>query len=185
MDIVHSGHRNDTVNDDLVYTIAISCKHSLAIVPHLQCVTSLVQQWLSISVPLVVWRGNAKGSTAQSEFCTFLNPLWFRVDSNVWLTLPVYRQAWSRRRQIKTHIGKLSIALNSFEAMLQICNHNKRSRTWFIYVQHLHFHPFTEHAVKKLVIHAAHIELGFLRSDCQVCLSSTRHLEIGKGWMII
>lgn len=40
------------------------------ILPYLECVTSFIQQWLSISVPLIEWCGDAKGGAAESEFCT-------------------------------------------------------------------------------------------------------------------
>ncbi|TNN57016.1 Alpha-protein kinase 3 [Liparis tanakae] len=48
--------------------------------------TILVQQRLSVSVPLIMWRGDAKGSAAESEFCTLLDCLGFRVDSNWTMT---------------------------------------------------------------------------------------------------
>lgn len=60
---------------------------------YLQHVTHLVQQWLSISVPLVAWSWDAKGSTAESKFPTWLKCLRFGVDGDVRLALPVARQA--------------------------------------------------------------------------------------------
>lgn len=64
-------------------------KHSFAISVYLQCVNRTCRQLLSISVPLIVWSRDTKGSTAQSEFGTFSDRLRFRVDGNVRLTLPV------------------------------------------------------------------------------------------------
>lgn len=56
---------------------------------YLQCVNRTCEQLLTISVPLIVWSGDTEGSTAQSEFATFSDRLWFRVDGDVRLTLPV------------------------------------------------------------------------------------------------
>ncbi|MEQ2170578.1 hypothetical protein GOODEAATRI_001737 [Goodea atripinnis] len=53
--------------------------------------TSIGSQWLSISVPLVVWSGDAKGSTAKAEFRALSYCLWFGIYSDVRLALPVNR----------------------------------------------------------------------------------------------
>lgn len=57
---------------------------------YLQCVRGLAQQRMSISVPLVVRGGNAKGSAAEGESLPLSDSLGCRVYSDMELPSPGY-----------------------------------------------------------------------------------------------
>lgn len=57
---------------------------------YLQCVSGFAQQRMSISVPLVVWDGNAKGRAAEGESLPLSDSLGCRVYSNMELPSPGY-----------------------------------------------------------------------------------------------